>query len=138
VYRSRKNQKFYEKRQQKPGCPFCDPKEISYRLLEETEHAYVIPNLPAYEVWEQHKVIANLMIIPKRHVPHLSELTDAELLDVSRIAARYEAEGYSVYARGNNSPRRTVAHQHTHLIKIDQKSPRMHFYASKPYIMVNF
>jgi diadenosine tetraphosphate (Ap4A) HIT family hydrolase len=138
VYRSRSNQKFYEKRQQKPGCPFCDPAEIDHRLLEETEYAYVIPNQPTYEVWEHHKVLDNLMVIPKRHVPNLNELNDDELLNVARIVARYESNGYSVYARANDSPRRTVTHQHTHLIKIDKKSPRLSLYLRKPYFLVRF
>jgi diadenosine tetraphosphate (Ap4A) HIT family hydrolase len=129
---------FYEKRRKKPGCPFCDPAEIDYRLREETKFSFVIPNLPTYEVWEQHKVLDHLMVIPKRHVARLTELTDEELLDVSRIMAKYEADGYSVYARADNSPRRTVSHQHTHLIKIDPKAPKVHLYLEKPYLMVNF
>ncbi|HSX05532.1 MAG TPA: hypothetical protein VLF69_03645 [Candidatus Saccharimonadales bacterium] len=137
MYRSRKNQKFYEKRQQKPGCPFCDPAEINYRLKEQTGHSVVIANDPPYEIWEHHKVLDNLMVIPKRHVPDLTELTDEELLDISHIIARYESNGYSVYMRANNSPRRTVQHQHTHLIKIDNKSPRLHVYMRKPYILFN-
>jgi diadenosine tetraphosphate (Ap4A) HIT family hydrolase len=137
VYYSRGNHKKYQQRKKTSGCPFCDPQEIEYRLVEQTEHAYVIPNQTAYEVWEHHKVLEHLMVIPKRHVNHLGELTDAELLDIMRLTAKYEAEGYSVYARGIASPRRSVQHQHTHLIKIDQKQPRISVYMRRPYVMVN-
>jgi diadenosine tetraphosphate (Ap4A) HIT family hydrolase len=127
----------YQQRKKSDGCPFCDPTEIDYRLIEQTDHAYVIPNKTPYDVWEHHKVLEHLLVIPKRHVGHLGELDDSELVDVMRLISRYEAAGYSVYARGIASPRRSVGHQHTHLIKIDQKSPRISLYMQKPYIMVN-
>jgi diadenosine tetraphosphate (Ap4A) HIT family hydrolase len=137
VYYSRGKHKLYQQRKQTSGCPFCDPAEIDYRLIEQTDHAYLIPNETPYDVWEHHKVLEHLMVIPKRHVPHLGELEDAELLDVMRLIAKYEAAGYNVYARGISSPRRSVGHQHTHLIKIDQKMPRVSVYMRRPYIMVN-
>jgi diadenosine tetraphosphate (Ap4A) HIT family hydrolase len=137
VYYSRGNYKLYEQRKKAKSCPFCDPREIDYRLIEQTDHAFVIPNQTSYEVWEHHKVVEHLMVIPKRHVGNLSELEDVELLDVMRLAAKYEAAGFSVYARGTDSPRRSVTHQHTHLIKIDQKLPRVSVYVRKPYIMIN-
>ncbi len=39
------------------------------------------------------------MIIPKRHVASLDELTSDEKLDYITLAAKYEADGYSLYAR---------------------------------------
>jgi len=137
VYYSRGKHKLYQQRKQSPGCPFCDPAEIDYRLIEQTDHAYVVPNQTSYDIWEHHKVLEHLMVIPKRHVGHLGELNDTELLDVMRLIAKYEVKGYSVYARGTTSPRRSVKHQHTHLIKIDTKLPRVSLYVRKPYIMVN-
>jgi len=139
VYHSRSKYKLYQERKQATkGCPFCDPNEINYRLREETEHMYIVPNQTKYEVWEQHKVIEHLLLIPKRHVSTLGEFTDTEVLDMARLAGKYEDMGYSVYSRANVNPRRSVSHQHTHLVKIDPKSPKLHFYLKKPYVMVNF
>ena len=118
-------------------CPFCDPAEIDYRLQEQTEHAYIMPNKVVYDVWEHHRVLDHLLLIPKRHVGVMNELNDAELLDIARLMAKYEAAGYSVYARSNINPRRSVKHQHTHLIKIAAKHPRLSFYLRKPYILIN-
>ncbi len=136
MYYSRKTFKLYQQRKKALGCPFCDPKEISYRVAFETDHCIVIPNKTPYEVWEHHRVLSHLMVIPKRHVTGLYDMTDAELLDIARVYGRYEAEGYSVYARGTNSPRRSVDHLHTHLIKIDQSPVRFSLLLTKPYFLL--
>lgn len=139
MYRTRRNNKLYEKqRVEKNGCPFCDPSEIDYRLVGQSEHAYIIPNKAPYDVWEHHKVIDNLMVIPKRHVSHTGDLTDEELLDLMRLISKYEADGYNVYARTGSSYRRSQEHQHTHLIKIDNKPPRVSVVVTKPYFLVRF
>jgi len=136
VYYSRKTFKKYQQRKKVPGCPFCDPNEISYRVQYETEHCWVIPNQTPYEVWEHHKVRDHLMVIPKRHVTGLYDMNDTELLDIARVYGRYEAAGYSVYARGTNSPRRSVDHLHTHLIKIDRSPVRFSLLSTKPYFLL--
>lgn len=137
MYHSRSTRKRYNQQHKATtGCPFCDPAEIDYRLIERSEHGYVIPNKVKYDVWEHHKVLEHLMVIPQRHVASLSELNDQELLDLARLTSKYEAAGYSVYARAPSNGNRSVGHQHTHLIKIDSKSPRIALYMRRPYIMV--
>jgi diadenosine tetraphosphate (Ap4A) HIT family hydrolase len=139
MYRWRRHEKLYQRQKRKPGgCQFCDPAEIDYRLQEQSEHAVVVPNKTPYDVWEHHRVLDNLMVIPKRHVTHLGELTDDELLDIMRLVAQYEEAGYNVYARTNKSPRRSQGHQHTNLIKIDNKPPRLSMVVTKPYLLVRF
>jgi diadenosine tetraphosphate (Ap4A) HIT family hydrolase len=138
MYHSRSKRKRYERQIQiTVGCPFCDPAEINYRMLEQTEHAYVIPNKNSYDVWEHHRVLEHLMVIPKRHVDTRNDLNDAELIDLTRLTTKYEAAGYSVYARANTNPNRSVTHQHTHLIKIDTKSPSISLYMRNPYVVIN-
>ena len=136
VYYSRKTYKLYQQRKKAPGCPFCDPAEISYRLQFETEHTYVIPNQTPYEIWEHHQVLDHLMVVPKRHVTGLADMTDEELLDIARVYGHYEAKGYSVYARAASNPRRSVDHLHTHLIKIAAKPLKLSLLLTKPYVMI--
>ena len=92
-----------------------------------------MPHAIPYDYWENHRVLECLMVIPKRHVAHLGKLTDAEMLDIMKVIARYEANGYNIYARTSKSVRRTQGHQHTHLIKIDQREPRLSLLVAKPY-----
>lgn len=139
MYRWRRNHKQYLNQIKKPGgCQFCDPAEIDYRLIEQTEHVNVIPHHIPYDVWEHHKVLECLMVIPKRHVSSFGQMKDEETLDLIKLIARYEKNGYNVYARASNSPRRSQGHQHTHLIKIDDKEPRFTALLTKPYWLVRF
>jgi hypothetical protein len=49
--------------------------------------------------------------------------------------AEYEANGYNVYARGVGFAHRSVNHQHTHLIKVTNKKPRLAVFLQSPYYL---
>ncbi len=53
------------------------------------------------------------------------------------LIGKYEAKGYNVYARGIGSISRSVAHQHTHLIKLVEKRAKIYVHVQKPYIVLN-
>lgn len=128
----RKTIKAYHKRQQLLGCPFCKDTTLT-KAVKQTSYTYIVPNLTQYDLWELHDVVDHLLVIPKRHVKSLLELTAEERLDIMDNVANYEAQGYSVYARGVGFAKRSVEHQHTHLIKVDNKKPRLSFFIHKPY-----
>ena len=113
-------------------CPFCDPTTVAH-AVSANEFVYVVPNLTKYDLWELHDVEEHLMIIPRRHVETLEELSKDERLAVMDEAALYEAKGYNVYARGSGFIKRSVKHQHTHLIKVSNKRPKMALMITKPY-----
>jgi hypothetical protein len=50
--------------------------------------------------------------------------------------AKYEAKGYSVYARGVGFVKRSVKHQHTHLIKVTNKKPKIALFLQSPYYLL--
>lgn len=125
----------YKSRQRIGGCPFCDPDTISNAVFED-DLIYIVPNLTQYDLWELHDVEDHLLIVPKRHVETLSELTNAEKLAVMDRAAEYEAKGYSIYARGVGFVKRSVKHQHTHLIKVTNKKPRIAIFLQSPYYLL--
>lgn len=105
-------------------------------ILEEYDHSRLIRNLFPYDIWEYHDVVDHLMIIPKRHVRSLSELEDVELTEIMKHLATYEAKDYNIYARSIDSKHRTVvAHQHTHLIKLDVKGPKLSIFLKRPYFL---
>lgn len=123
-------------KQRGEGCNFCSIVENGGKQkLAETEHCLVISNLFSYSYWDDCRVTEHMMIIPKRHVVSLAELAEDEKLDYMNLAAKYEAEGYSLYARSPGNTTKSVAHQHTHLIKIDNYQRRFMLYLRKPHIL---
>jgi diadenosine tetraphosphate (Ap4A) HIT family hydrolase len=119
------------------GCHFCAD-DMPSRTIVETKHAVVIANRAFYDRWELRPVTDHLLLVPKRHVASLAELTKEERFDIMALMADYEAQNYNIYARGVSSKQRTVGHQHTHLIKTKDKQARGSFSWFKPYIFLTF
>jgi galactose-1-phosphate uridylyltransferase len=135
MYHLRKTRRHYNKQlvdNQTLGCPFCRP-ETLVNKTEDRGDFYLVKNSIQYDLWEGHVVADHLLLVPKKHVESLQELTDKQRLAMMDIVSEYEARGHSVYARGVDSPRRSVAHQHTHLIKIVGRRARILFFLEKPY-----
>lgn len=135
MYHYRKSRKVYNNFPKPAGCPFCDPQETA-TALRETEHAFVLANRTFYDLWELRRVTDHLMIVPKLHVRSLAELPDAAKLDIMKLIGEYESGDYNVYARATTSMTRSVAHQHTHLIKAERKSARMLVHIRRPYLTI--
>lgn len=98
---------------------------------------HLIPNRTKYDVFEGRCVIDHLMVIPKRHVETVADFTEAEKIDMMTIIGEYETKGYNIYARGAGSVSRSVAHQHTHLIKLVEKPMKYIVHMKKPYFLLN-
>jgi diadenosine tetraphosphate (Ap4A) HIT family hydrolase len=117
-------------------CTFCSELEIGTNTISENETMFVIPNRVSYDVFEGRGVTEHYMVIPKRHVETITDFSDQEKIDQMTIIGKYEAIGFNVYARGVGSVTRSVKHQHTHLIKADNKRTRLFMYAAKPHFVV--
>lgn len=115
-------------------CTFC--RDQSDKIVKENDTMYVIPNRVSYDMFESMRVLDHLMVIPKKHHESMATFDDAEKIDAMKIMGEYEALGYNVYARAKDSVSRSVKHQHTHLIKLDNKPSNLVIYARKPYIMI--
>ena len=118
-------------------CAFCGDDKLEARLVEKTETMLVIPNRVSYDIFEGRRVEDHLMVLPIRHAENIADFTDHEKLDMVELLAKYELLGYSIYARGLGSITRSVKHQHTHLIKLENKLPRFSLYMKKPYILIH-
>ena len=134
-YRTTRNR--YASYPRPKGCSFCTAIEPDH-LQAETAHHTILTNRVMYDVWELRRVTDHLLVIPKRHVKGLGELTNAEKLDHINIIAEYELKGYNVYARGIGSLQRSVEHQHTHLIRTGSKQARGSLSIKKPYFLITF
>lgn len=118
------------------GCPFCKfVTEDSEDILERVGKCVVIKNVFGYDMWDGCGVEDHIMIIPNSHVASIGEMTDQEKKDFMNILSDYEAKGYSIYARSPGNKTKSVVHQHTHLIKIDNRRKKMLFYLWKPHVL---
>jgi diadenosine tetraphosphate (Ap4A) HIT family hydrolase len=132
--------KFIAKDKQRTICTFCN-ELIGDRpnVITENDTMFIIPNRVSYDIFEGQRVTDHLMVIPKRHLETLSDFKDVEKLDQMNFLAEYEKKGYDVYARGVGNIARSVSHQHTHLIKTNNKKkwPRFLLFINRPYILIS-
>lgn len=95
------------------NCIFCNPTNI----LIDGEYSY--SRLDGYPVSEGH-----CLIIPKRHVGSIDDLTDVELKDLytvlhqTKILIRetYLPDGFNIGINEGEAAGQTVPHLHIHLI----------------------
>jgi diadenosine tetraphosphate (Ap4A) HIT family hydrolase len=107
-------------------CPFCAV--TASRIVAENEVAFAIPD--AFPIAEGHT-----LVIPKRHVASLFDLSDEEQAAVSRLVAHVRAklmadmnaDGFNVGVNDGKAAGQTVMHAHVHIIprrKGDSPDPR--------------
>ena len=116
-------------------CQFCEIQKGNPELVEITKSLKVITNRFPYSLWDGQGVVDHLMIVPKKHLDSLNDLSLEEAHEYLQLVSRYENEGYNIYARTPVSNRRTIVHQHTHLIKLDGLSKKVIVYNDKPKII---
>lgn len=114
-------------------CPFCAIEKGHSEYIEETRFLKVIKNLIPYSVWDGQGVVAHLMIVPKEHTDKLGDLSAEAAVEYLKLIDKYETLGYNLYARAPASTVKTVAHQHSHLIKLDHKPRNFLFLLRKPF-----
>lgn len=132
-YHNRKTRKQYHSFPKPTNCHFCHPGKQTEPVSYDGKLAYVVPNRTPYDQWELRHVIDHLMVIPRRHVGSLNELDADERAEIMDIIADYESRGYEIYARSPSSVTRSQAHQHTHLLKLENKVGRGFVFWRKPY-----
>lgn len=135
MFRSRKSVKKY-KNNASADCPFCDVKPRSKRVKQTGKHTYVIENIFPYDWWDLCAVDDHLLITPKKHTDSLAKLEDEVLKEYLATILKYEKAGYTIYARPPKNKRKTVIHQHTHLIKTDNKPRKFLLFLKKPYFTI--
>lgn len=118
-------------------CSFCS-EQLQGEAMFDNNTMYVVPNRVKYDMFEGMKVIDHLMVIPKAHHETMHTFSDDEKIDAMNVISDYEACGYNVYARAVGSVARSKKHQHTHLIKLDDKPSKVIIFSKKPYVLIDF
>ena len=141
MHRTRKSRKAYNPDSKRvlyknnpKACPFCDISALE--IVENGKLVRVVHNIFPYEYWEFMDVTDHLLVVPIRHVSSLGHLTKDEKLEVMELLAKYEAQGYNIYARTADNTLKTIPHQHTHLIKTKDKKAKAVLYSQKPYFIL--
>lgn len=117
------------------GCPFCAAANSSHPLRE-SKLFYIIKNRVAYDFFEGVPVRDHLMVIPKRHITTVADMSNDEKVEYVTLLGEYEKKDYAVYSRAVESGIRSVEHVHTHLLKIPGKRVSWQLYIEKPYIVI--
>jgi len=108
-------------------CLFCKETTVAKRVLEGKRFYVVFDEYPVNP--------GHLLLIPKRHVPDLFDLDDAEfselrsMLNKSRemLDAKLRPDGYNVGANCGSAAGQTIHHAHIHMIPRfanDVRNPR--------------
>lgn len=116
--------KAYIRADRKPrkGCLFCgllkEKKDVRNYILARTEHSFAILNLYPYNN-------GHTLIIPRRHVPDLSDLKPEEKLDLlelcekvkAALATRMKAHGFNLGINlGASAGAGLPEHLHLHVV----------------------
>lgn len=139
ILRSPKGQRKYHNyivRHKVEGCDFCAYNESSEVVAEHIQFL-VIKNMFPYTVWDGMNVLDHLMLIPRRHITSLSELTADESKEYMELLGSYEDAGYSAYSRSHKNNMKTVPHQHTHLLKTGSKQKKLMVFVRKPHVLIS-
>lgn len=104
-------------------CIFCnlDTKKVVNTIIDETDNFYILPALGSL-------VEGYLLIVTKRHINSMSDLSKNEIIEYLEIIDRYRENFYKVYGRypivfEHGTPKihskikaSSVTHAHTHII----------------------
>lgn len=99
---------------QKDTCPFCKKNEY---YIDESSYWTILYNKNPYYGHKQ-----NLLVVPKRHITYVDELTDNEILDIKNIEIWMKKyfwdKNYFSFIR-NSIHGRSVEHLHYHYLEWD-------------------
>lgn len=138
IVRSRTHQRAYDayrKQKQSTSCQFCEFIAGTEPVVEDYPLFWIVTNIFPYRIWDGSHTGMHLMIVPKRHVDSIGHFTPEECLEYLDLLAQYEASGYSVYLRAAQNKRKSVVHQHTHLIEVGPRI-RAQLFIEKPHINI--
>ena len=120
------------------GCRFCGFQDQSRKdeILENHKYFWLVKNIFPYHIWDDQNIEDHIMLVPKRHIISIGDMNDDELLEYSKVIGKYDKLGYSVYARSAQNTLKSIPHQHSHLLKLDNKEITFMVYNKKPYVLI--
>lgn len=133
--RTMEQQRIKHTRSIKSGCDFCNFSSDSDQFVREYDHFWLVTNIFPYAIWDGCRVEEHLLLSPKRHVTSLSELTPIESSEYIQIIGKADGDGYTIFTRPDGSAGKSVPHQHTHFIRIDNVRIKSLYYNYAPHVL---
>lgn len=96
-------------------CPFCKEGLKDQKIIRELNDIVVIENMFPYERKYDLKVEKHLLIIPKRHVQSIAELTKDEYRAMLDMESEYTPE-ITIQTGKKDTTRSVPQHLHRHII----------------------
>ena len=102
-------------------CPFCEP-NITSKFLGETDCYNIVYNQFPYKYADKTLVRLHLLVLPKRHIIRIGEMTPGEWADMFYVTQLVETEypflklGYGEAVRSDEVGGVTIYHLHWHII----------------------
>ena len=93
-------------------CPFCNVDERRNLVVEENENAYVTLSNPR-------KMKGHLLVIPKRHVEKIENLSDAEWKSIVDLVVKYHAKIIKKISQGCDFRQHYVPYIKQNSFKVD-------------------
>lgn len=101
-------------------CQLClIPQTNPSQIVDRYVHFFTVHAKFPYSNWDSRPVLEHLMIVPIKHAYSLHEIDEEASTELIALLKQYEELGYSIYARSTKNAGRSVAHQHTHIIKVE-------------------
>lgn len=137
MYRKRKHELAYNKHKltEMDECIFCAIHTDNAGIVYEATSFWIYKNLFKYTAWDNRNVTDHVMIVPKRHILTLAELSAHEKNEYMTLLSEYDSKGYSSYLRASTNTAKTIQHLHAHLIQTEGKPHNFHLYLRKPYFL---
>ena len=98
-------------------CGFCSMP--LNQIVRKYKDFIVVKNVFPYRSWFDFKISSHLMIVPKRHIKNVSQLSKTETEEYIKILGEFDKKGFSSYTKSEKDPARSIEHFHTHLLKIE-------------------
>ena len=121
-------------------CPFCDKEIIAKQRIFETGTEYVL-----YNIRRSNK--GRIMVVPKRHVVSLDELSDEEIASffntvkfcTKKLKKYLRPDGINFGHNEGEVAGQTVSHFHFHILPrfIGDGLPEFHLFHGDPEIKTN-
>lgn len=119
------------------GCDFCQTaSDIHATVIKDMPDFWIINARFPYQIWDGCTVVEHLLLVPKRHVTSVHELTDDEKKSYVDMIGEYEDKGYVVYSRSPRAHTKSMVHHHTHFIKLNATRVQTMVYHKKPHVLI--
>lgn len=134
MYRTIKHErKYILQRNNVSSCPFCFPK--AKEIIKEGKYFRIFKNIFGYDIWDRHQVTKHLMLIPKKHLVTLKNLSKPAQMEYFKFYNEYLKKGFNIFTRPNSSQTKTKTHFHTHLIQTSDKLYQEISFVADPYYL---